>query len=120
LTLGDTVAHGRDTARKLGRPAGLAHRLLEQSGKALQRLMRREHVVIGRDNPHIGLLQALQACLVAIGCSGEGVREVGTRQAGANRPFIGRGLQAIEVGGTIGLAARLNPPGDSGHRGIEC
>ena len=38
--LGDAVAHGGHAARELGDAAGLAHRLLDERGEALERLMR--------------------------------------------------------------------------------
>ncbi len=50
LALGDAVAHRRHAARDLRRAADRARRLLDEIGKAGERLMRRQHVVIGGDD----------------------------------------------------------------------
>ncbi len=51
--LGDAVAHGRNAARDLRRRAGFARRLADDLGIGLERLMGREHVVVGRDDPEV-------------------------------------------------------------------
>ena len=53
LALGDAVAHGRHAAGHLGDAAGLARRLLMSCRIGLERLMRRQHVVVGGDDAEV-------------------------------------------------------------------
>jgi hypothetical protein len=52
--LRDAVAHGRHAAGHLGRGAQAARLVLDQVGVMLQRLVRRQHVVVGVDDADVG------------------------------------------------------------------
>ena len=80
LALGDAIAHGRHAARDLGHPARGSDGLLDEGGEALQRLMGREHVVVGGDDGDVGLDAALEIGLVVGGAGGEAVGEVAAGQ----------------------------------------
>ena len=60
-TLGDAVAHRRHAAGELGDAAGAQDLLLEQRGIALERLVRREHVVVGGDDRDVRDLPGARA-----------------------------------------------------------
>jgi hypothetical protein len=61
--------------------------------------MRREHVVVGGDDPEIGLLAVLERGLVAWAAGGEAVREVGAAQALAPRRLRAPALDPLEIAG---------------------
>ncbi len=83
--LGDAVAHGRRSARDLSRGPRLARRLADDLGEALERLMRRQHVVIGGDDAEVRLGAGHRRQLVGHGLAGEGVGPVGAGQLGPAR-----------------------------------
>ena len=118
--LGDAVAHRRHAARELGDRAGLAHRLLDQRRKALVGLMRREHVVVGRDDRDVGR-RVHQRGLVILAAGGVAVREVAARQGAARRSLPRRASDVLEIGRTRASAALgqslgdLDDPGVHGH-----
>ena len=70
--------------------ARLAHRLLDQRGEALERLMGREHVVVGRHDRDVGLAGALERRPCRRAAGGEAVGEVAAGERGALRPATGR------------------------------
>jgi hypothetical protein len=82
--LGDAIAHRRHAARELGDPARPAHRLLDQGRETLERLVRREHVVVGRDDCDVRPGIARERLLVVAVAGGKAVREVA---AGEPRPL---------------------------------
>ena len=81
LALGDPVAHGGHAACHLGDAAGGANGLLDQRGEALERLMGREHVVVGGDDRDVGLGPGLEVGLVVHPAGGEAVGKVAAGQA---------------------------------------
>ena len=98
--LRDAVAHGGHAAGELGDAAGLQHGLLEDRGVALERLVRREHVVVGRDDRDVAALGGPQVELLVGPAGGEAVGEVGAAQITAGRTFRRGGADALQVGRT--------------------
>ena len=90
LALGHAVAHCRHAAGVLADRADLAQRLANHFREVLVGLMRREHVVVRRDDGHIGRVHQAQALLVLAGiAAGNPVGEVGALQLAALRPLAG-------------------------------
>jgi hypothetical protein len=79
LALGHAVAHGRHAAGELRHGAGFARGFLDDL-ETLERLVRRQHVVVGRDDGQRRRLVFLQLQLVVGGEGGEAVGQVGTGQ----------------------------------------
>jgi hypothetical protein len=103
--LRDPVAHRGHAARELGDAAGLQDGLLEDRRVALERLVGREHVVVGRDDRDVAALVGLQVELLVGAARGNAVREVRAAQITPRRTFCGRGADALEVGRTgVGAA----------------
>ncbi|MND97059.1 hypothetical protein D3C80_893690 [compost metagenome] len=113
--LRDAVAHGRGSARHLGRGADLAHRLADHLGKALERLMRRQHVVVGGDHAHVGLGPVHRSEFVGDGLTGEGVGPVGAGQLGPPGAAVAGGVHAAQIVGAGGAAAFDDAGGDFRH-----
>ena len=65
LTLGNAIAHGRNSPGNLRRRAGVACGLADDLWEMLKRLMRRKHIVIGGNDTKIGCLFGHQRILVA-------------------------------------------------------
>ena len=103
--LGDAVAHRRHTAGHLCRSTELAGDLADLLGIGLERLVRREHVVVGGDDAQVRRHAAAQAALVGAATGGESVGEVAAAQAAAERAFAQGGVDRGQVGGTRGGAA---------------
>ncbi len=82
LPLRHAIAHGRHAAGELGGAAGGQRGFLDPGREGLQRLVRRQHVVVRRDDADVGPLQRLQADLGLALHGREAVGEVGTRQQG--------------------------------------
>ncbi len=121
LALRHAIAHRRHAARELGDAAGLAHRLLDELRVALERLMGREHVVVGRHDRDVGLDRGLEVGLVAGAAGGEAVGEVAAGQARALRPALRRLADLLEIGTAARGAARRDAQGDvldAGMHGI--
>jgi hypothetical protein len=95
--LGDAVAHGRHAAGELGGGPDLARGDLDQRGIFFQRLVGRQHVVIGRDDRHRRLLLLAQLQLVVGREGGETVRQVRARQRAALHALDARGVQMGQV-----------------------
>ena len=95
--LGDAVAHRRHAAGELRHRTSLARRHLDQRRKALQRLMRRQHVVVRRYNGNVGPDQATQCFFIARAGGREAVRDIGAAEAAACGPAAARRLHAAEV-----------------------
>jgi hypothetical protein len=76
LALGDAVAHGRHAARHLRHAAGLARSLADQFGVGLERLVRRQHVIVGGDDAEIGHHVFGKVGLVVRPAGGKSVRKV--------------------------------------------
>ena len=85
--LRDAVAHRRHAAGDLRRGAEPARLVLDDVGKALVRLVRRQHVVVGGDDADVGRALGDDAELVVGREAGEGVRHVGAAEpVAAARP----------------------------------
>ena len=119
LALGHAVAHGRHPARHLTDRADLVQRLLDQRGKALVGLVRRQHVVVGADDGHVGRIGQAQGLLVMAAATGHAVGEVGALQLAALRP-LGSGRadqrQVVLAGGAAALDQAL---GDFQYTGMH-
>ncbi|MNM84711.1 hypothetical protein D3C81_968060 [compost metagenome] len=94
-------------------------RFLDQCRKALQRLMGREHVVVGRDDGDVGLVHQAQGLLVAFTAGRHAMREVAARQRATVRALGCRGLDHVEVTLAGGRAASLDALGDFEHAGVH-
>ena len=115
LALSHAVAHGRHAARKLSDRADLARRLFEQRRKTFQRLMGRQHVVVGRNDGDVGLDSFAQRQLF-IGLEGRtAVRQVGAGQTAAHRQLLAPLFDALQVGRARWRAAHPNARGHGGH-----
>jgi hypothetical protein len=97
LALGDAVAHGRHAARELGHGADLAHGVLDHFREVLERLVRRQHVVVRGNDRHRRLLLLAQLQLVVGREGGETVRQVRARQRAALHALDARGVQMRQV-----------------------
>ncbi len=90
LALGHAIAHGRYAASELPHGANVAQGLLDDLGEMLVRLMRRQHVVIGRDDGHVGFVHQAQPLLVGTrGATGHAMGEVGALQPATLRSVAG-------------------------------
>jgi len=117
--LGDAIAHRRDAAGELGDAAGGPNGVADHVGEMLERLMGRQHVVIGRNDRDIGLGGRTQVALVVGGAGGEAVGDVGAAEIGALRP-VGRGVgHARQIGRARRPAALDQPGGHIGQDGIQ-
>ncbi|MNO75928.1 hypothetical protein D3C76_669910 [compost metagenome] len=112
LALGHAVAHGRHATGELADRADLAQGLLDLLGEVLVRLVRREHVVVGRDDGDVGRIHQPQALLVLGAATGHAVGEVGALQAGTHGSVTGRAANQLQVAFTGGTAAFDQPLGD--------
>ncbi|MCY1187520.1 hypothetical protein D9M73_285110 [compost metagenome] len=74
--------------------------------------MRREHVVVGGDDGHVGRVQQAQALLVATAAAGHAVGEVGALQLAALRAVAGRLADQRLVARAGGAAAFDHALGD--------
>jgi hypothetical protein len=85
---------------------------LDDRRVALQRLVGREHVVVGGNDGHIRRGGVAHALLVAVALRGEGVGPVGARELGAADAVAAGGFHALQVVGAGVLAALDDPLGD--------
>ena len=76
LALGDAVTHGRHAAGYLPRAADGAQVALDLVRVVGKGLVRRQHVVVGRDDADVGRLHKPDARLVGIVAGGEAVGQV--------------------------------------------
>ncbi|MNI38500.1 hypothetical protein D3C73_926440 [compost metagenome] len=103
--LGDAVAHRRHgTGNLCGRAQFASHRT-DLFGIGLERLMRRQHVVVGGDDAQIGRHAAAQAALVGATAGGETVGKIAAAEAAAERAIAQRGVDRCQIGGARGGAA---------------
>ena len=117
LALGNPIAHRRNAARDLRRPAHGARRLLDEIGKAGVGLMGREHVIVGGDDREIGAGPLAQRLLVARCAGGEAMGEIGAAEAFAGRLVGDGGVDPREVS----LARRAAALDDAfGHLADAC
>ena len=90
LALGHAVAHRRHAACDLGGAARLARRVADQRGIARQRLVGREHVVVGGDDADVSGGAFGLARLVGLRAGREGVGEVAAGEMRPRRPGVRR------------------------------
>ena len=100
--------------------ADFARRHLDQRREALQRLVRREQVVIGRNDRYIRPDEAAQRLLVALAGGGKTMGEIGTAEPRPRGPCTARAAHAAEIVVARVLAARADargrdPRGRGGH-----
>ena len=76
LTLSDAIAHGGDAARELSHSSAFVNRLLDDGRKALEGLMRAQHIVVGGDDRNVDLRATAERLLVVHVASGKAVGEV--------------------------------------------
>ncbi|MCY1410603.1 hypothetical protein D9M71_259730 [compost metagenome] len=119
FTLGDAVAHGRHPAGELADRADLVQGFLDQRREAFQRLVRREHVVVGGNDGDVGLVHQAQRLLVAIAAGRDGVGEVAAGQRTPVRALGRRGFHHGEITLTGRRAAGLDALGDFEHAGVH-
>ena len=103
--LGDAVAHRRHAAGHLCGGAQLAGDFADLLGIGLERLVRRQHVVVGGDDAQVRRHATAQAALVGAAAGGESVGEVAAAQAAAERALTQGGIDRGQIGGTRGGAA---------------
>jgi hypothetical protein len=117
--LRDAVAHRRHAAGDLHRRAergGVAPDLL---GVALVGLVRRQHVVVRRDDADVRRALGHDAQLVVGGHAGERVGDVGAAQALRAARARAQGVDVAEVVGTRAGAAAADALGDGGDGRVE-
>ncbi|MNM86412.1 hypothetical protein D3C81_985630 [compost metagenome] len=112
LTLGHAIAHGRHATGELADRADLAQGLLDLLGEMHVGLVGREHVVVGRDDGHVGRVHQAQGLLVVAAATGHAMGEVGALQAGTHGSVTGRAANQLQVAFTGGTAAFDQPLGD--------
>ena len=101
LALRDAVAHGGYAAGELRHAAVFADGVLDDLRETFERLMRRQHVVVGRDDGDGRRAILFQFQLVVGGECGEAVRQIGTGQRTALHPFMTRSIEARQIGSAI-------------------
>ena len=94
--LGDTVAHRRHAAGHLRAAAHVARRHADQRGVVLHRLMRAQHVVVGRHNAQIAALAVAQRRLV-IAAGGKSMRLIAAGQFVAIRTGLTCRIHACQI-----------------------
>ena len=118
-SLGDAVAHRRHAAGHLRGGAHLAGERADDLGVMLERLVRREHVVVRVDDAEVGRDVGAQPSLVGRAAGGEGMRQVAAAQARALRTFAMGGIDAVEVGAAQQCAALADAFGDFLDAGVQ-
>ncbi|MNZ89231.1 hypothetical protein D3C78_1081420 [compost metagenome] len=112
LALSHAIAHGRHATGELANRADLAQGLLDLLGEVLVRLVRRKHVVVGRDDGHVGRVHQAQGLLVVAAATGHAMGEVGALQAGTHGAITGRAANQLQVAFAGGTATFDQPLGD--------
>jgi len=93
--LGHAVAHGGHAACNLRCATGGLRRILDQLRETLERLMRRQHVVVGRDDPDIGRVRRRQRLFFVH--RGIGMGLVAAGQMGTAGAFVGGPRHKVEI-----------------------
>ena len=93
-------------------PPACSTAFLRIDGVALERLVGREHVVVGRHDRDVAPLGGPQVELLVGAARGQAVGQVRAPQIAARGAFCGGRTDAFEVGGTGAGAARGDPRGD--------
>ncbi|MNM75596.1 hypothetical protein D3C81_873900 [compost metagenome] len=95
--LGDAVAHRRHGAGNLRGGADFARGLAHQFRVMLERLVCRQHVVVGGDDAQVGRHITAQPALVGRPAGSEGMRQVAAAQARPERAFTQGGIDARQI-----------------------
>jgi len=117
--LGHAVAHRRHATGDLRRGAEVARDLADDLGVMLERLVCRQHVVVGVDDAEVRRHVGAQAALVGGAARGEGMRQVAAAQARALRAVAMGGVDAVEVGAAQRCAALADAFGDFLDAGVQ-
>ncbi|MNS72244.1 hypothetical protein D3C72_1056460 [compost metagenome] len=112
LALRDAVAHRGRAAGELRGAAGFERGLLEPLRESRQRLVRRQHVVVGRDDRQVGPLVGLQPDLRGVRHGSHRMGQVGTGKLRAFDLLPGHGVGAVKVRLARGGAAGDDAGGD--------
>ncbi len=118
LALGHPVAHRGHPARDLHRDPGPGRRRADQVGIAFERLMRRQHVVVGRDDPQVWHLGRGQSRFRRAH-RGIGVGLVAAGQMRADRACRDRLAQPVQIGVACGARPAADAVGDAGDRRVQ-
>ena len=118
-TLRDAVAHRRHAARKLRHGTGCAHRLLDHSRIGFERLMGREHVVVGRHDRDVRHRLALESRLVVARARGKAVCEIGAAETETTRDLLRVFVELRQIGRPALGTARDDLGGDVGDDGMD-
>ncbi|WP_164548585.1 hypothetical protein [Mesorhizobium sp. M7D.F.Ca.US.005.01.1.1] len=103
LALRDAIAHCRHATGHLRDAAGFACRVLDQRRKGLERLMRRQHVVVGGDDAEVRHLVRTQRQLFRGAAHRKAVSKIAARQHGP----VGGAVRCLGDAAEIALAAWL-------------
>ena len=96
LALGDTIAHRGHPACNLRGAACFSRRRADQFGKTLERLVRRQHVIVGRHDAEVAGALMRKLGLVGPG-PGIGMRLPRTAKMRACGPFDPRRLHTLQI-----------------------
>ena len=118
-SLGDAIAHRRHAAGDLRGGAEFARDLADDFRVMLERLVRREHVVVGVDDAQVGGDVGAQPALVGRTDGGEGMGQVAAAQARAVGAFATRDFDAFQVGAARIGAALADAFGDFVEAGVQ-
>jgi hypothetical protein len=119
LALRDAVAHRGHAAGHLRGGTVAASLVADHGRKALVGLVRRQHVVVGRDDGDVGGAFRHHAQLVAGRQRGPGVGEVRAARAIHGTAARRHRSRALEVGAARVGAAGANAFGDGGDGGVQ-
>ena len=122
LALRHAVAHGGDASGKLRHSSVSPDFVLDDGRIVSQRLVRREHVVVGRNDPDHWYRFADHPQLVAARKRGVAMRQVGRAQAPPGKTLCAVGPlhgEGAEVQTATRLASAGDGSGDAGHDGMD-
>ena len=108
MPLRNSVAHGRNTARNLRGCADFAREQLDLFGIATIGLMRREHVVVGRNDPDIERATAAQHSLI-FARGRKTMSKIAARERVPIYSGIARAINQGKISGAAGRRARNDP-----------
>ena len=106
LALCHPITHCGHTGRDLGSGAAFAKRNFDHFWIGCKRLVRRQHIIIGSDDPDIRGIFVDQSILI-VTHSGIGMRLIAARQVGAGHTACRHLVNKLQIGGTRFLGACL-------------
>ena len=113
------IAHGRNATGELRNGARLTRGGLDDLRKSRQRLVRGEHIVIGRDNADIRFADFAQGEFAGWWFGGKGMRKIGTGDTATRGTGAACGGNTGKIGFARYRAARLNARGDGRDDGVD-